>query len=572
MRRTALAISVLLAARAQATPFDDKPTLRAMKDELERSMQLQLPSFPKPYYVAYSMWDVRRVNTVASFGQLVDSDARPVRSLDIDLRVGDPTFDNSNTADKPRSRSLTLTRDDDYDAVRRDLWLATDEYYKQAVETLERKRAVAKAETKTDEDAGAFTKEQPSHIVDTAELASPDRAKVEALVKKVSAVFRANPDVHACTVTFNSMHGKHYFVSSEGSASLQPVGYIDLSIEIHSQADDGMPIHDTASWWVQTFDQLPSEAELVARAEALSKRLSAVRTAPVTTDYAGPVLFSDVAAAQLVRALLADDFSGTPPVKSDRPATRWFSESQLVGKVGQRILPATMTIVDDPTVTRVGKQLVIGGGRFDEEGMPAQKVTLVENGTFKGFLMSRIPRKGFDHSNGHAASSPYTSLRAHPANLIVSGKGLPESQLRKRAIALAKEQGLDHVLVVEKLAQSLDRDELDPAMFRGDATVPPPAIMRRIYTDGREQLVRGGAFGPIPLRTLRDIVAQGTSTTIYSYLDVGMPGRLAMMFNPPRHNGGFLVSIAAPSLLLRDVELKKPQGANKQPRIAPRPK
>jgi TldD protein len=571
MRSAVLAIGVMLSAHANATPFDDNPTLRAMKDELERSMQLQLPNFPKPYYIAYSMWDFRRVRAIARFGELVDSDARPSRTVDIDLRVGDRSFDNSNTADSSHTRSITLTRDDNYDAVRRDLWLATDAYYKQAVEALERKRAVAKAETKTDEDAGAFSTEKPSHIIDNGELASPDRAKAEALTKKLSAVFRANADVHECAVTFNSMHGKQYFVSSEGSASMQPLGYVEVSIEIHSQADDGMPIHDTASWWVQTFDQLPPEADMVARAEAMSKQLSAIRKAPVTTDYAGPVLFSELAGAQLVRALLADEFLGTPPPKSDRPGSRWFSESQLVGKVGQRILPATMTIIDDPTVTRVGKQVLIGGLRFDEEGMPTQKVTLVENGTFKAFLMSRIPRKGFDHTNGHAASSAYSSLRAHPANLLVSGKGLAEPQLRKRAMALAKEQGLDYVLVVDKLAQALDRDELDPTMFR-DVTVPPPAIMHRIYKDGRQELVRGGSFGPIPLRSLRDIVAIGATPTVYSYLDMGMPGRFAMMFSTRSYGGGFLVSIAAPSILLRDVELKKPQGANKQPRIAPRPK
>lgn len=572
MRIGVLALCVMLAPHAQATPFDDGPTLRAMKDELERSMQLQLPSFPKPYYIAYSLWDIRRVNVVASFGELVDSDVRPVRTLDIDLRVGDPSFDNSNASDTPDRRSITLPRDDDYDAVRRELWQATDRYYKQAVETLERKRAVAKAETKNAEDVGAFSKEKPSHIIDTRDLPSPDRAKAEALTKKLSAVFRANPDVYQCAVTFGSLHGKQYFVSSEGSASMQPVGFVKLSIEIHSQADDGMPIHDTASWWGRTFDELPAEAVLVARAEALSKELSAVRKAPVTTDYAGPVLFADLAGAQLVRALLADEVSGTPAPKSDRPAARWSTESQLVGKVGQRILPTAMTIVDDPTATIVGKQPVVAQVQFDEEGMPAQKVTVIENGTFKNFLMSRIPRKGFEHTNGHAASGPYSPLRAHPTNLIVSGKGLPAAQLRKRAIALAKEQGLDYVLVVEKLAEAIDRDELDLSMFSGDATAPPPAVMRRVYKDGREELVRGGAFGPIPLRALRDIVAIGTTPTVYSYIGLGVPSRFAMMFNMGGVSGGFLVSIAAPSILLRDVELKKPKGANKQTPITPRPK
>jgi hypothetical protein len=573
-------LALLAVAPAHAAPFDDVPTLRAMKDELARSMdKLELAGYGKPYYLSYQMWDFRRAYVTAQLGALVSTTAYPWRTLDIDLRIGDHTFDNGNASgtmfdERSASRSITLPLDDDYDAVRRELWLATDRNYKHAVETLERKRAVAKAETKADADPGAFSEEPPSHVVDNRAMPAIDRARLEALAKKLSGVFRANHDIHTATASFSAFEGKHYFVSSEGSASMQSGAMLKLEVSCSAQADDGMPVHDGRVWIVESLDQLPPEAALVAEVDKLSREVSALRTAPVVDDYAGPVLFTGVASGQVVQALLAENFAGTPAPKSERPGGRAFGESELVGKVGERILPAGVSIVDDPTTTRVGKAVVVGGAHFDEEGMPVQKVSLVENGVFKRFLMSRIPRKGFAHTNGHAASSPYAPVRAHPANLIMtSSAGVSDAEIRRRAIAATAADNHNYVLVIERLdTGSHGGDDFDPMMFMmgggGNESMPPPAVLRRVYRDGHEELVRGARFGAVPLRSLKDVLAVGATPVVYSYLASGLPARFAMFSGG---EGGYYVSIAAPALLFRDLDIKKPTGAQPTAPIAPRP-
>jgi len=571
-RTVTLAILAGLVSATGATPFDSV-TLRAMKDELARSIdKLELAGFGKPYYLSYEMWDLRRTNVTASFGALADGRTYPSRTLDIDLRVGDYGFDNSNTSDRTYGRSITLPVDDDYDAVRRELWLATDREYKHAVETLERKRAVAKAETRSADQADSFSKEPPAHIVDDQPVAEVALPKLEALAKKLSAVFRNNPDIHDGDVTITAATGKHYFISSEGGASVQPASFVKIVVDCSSQADDGMAIHDSLMVIAASIDQLPAEADLVARVEKLSKEVSALRVAPVTDDYAGPVVFTGIAAGQVIRSLLAEEFAGTPAPKGDRPGMGGIGESSLVGKVGQRLMPVGSSIIDDPTLKVFGKVPLAGAARFDEEGMAAQKVSIVENGIFKRFLMSRTPRKGFEHSNGHASSSPYSPVRAHPMNLIVaSTRGVSDAQIRKQAIAAAKQQGMPYVLVVEKLATHRpSMDDFDPSMFSGDATLPKPTVVKRVYSDGHEELVRGASFGAVPIRSLKDLPAIGSTPTVYSYTGSGALSRFAAFSGDS--DSGYFVSIAAPPLLFRDLDVKKPIGPHRTAPIVPRPK
>jgi len=532
-------------------------------------MTIEISGVGKPYFVSYQMWDLRRAHSYASFGAIVSRNDFRQRTLDIDLRVGDYAFDNSDVVDRALShRSITLPLDDEYDAVRRELWLATDRVFKHAAEALERKHAVVGAETKSADDVDSFSKEPPAHLTDLHEAPALNPAKLDALAKTLSAVFRLDPDIYRGDVSISATSGRHYFVSSEGSESEQPKSFVRTEIECSTQAADGMPLHDTLEFFTKTTDELPAERELVAKVKALSAELSALRAAPVVGDYSGPVLFEGVAAGQLVRTLLAENLSGTPGERSDHPGQRRGTESQLVGKVGQRIFPRGVEIVDDPTATRIADQVLVGGAGFDEEGIAAQKVSLVEDGVFKRFLMSRIPRKGFAHSNGHAASSPVSRVAAHPMNLIVqSTKAVSDAELRRRAFAAAKEEGLTFILVVEKLDLRSFDDDFDSSRMVRPGSIESPTVVKRVYLDGREEYVRGAAFGSINLHDLREMIALGAKPVVYSYFGEG-----TSWFSSIFENGsGYLISIAAPSLLLRAVDVSKPVGAQRLPPIVPRP-
>jgi hypothetical protein len=542
-------------------PFANDVAVHAMRDELARSIdQLQLEGFGTPFTMSYEFDDSHHAAIEASFGALVTSSVEPSRSVAIDLHVGSYTLDNSNFASTDRfnrfdsDRVVVLPLDNEYDAIRRALWLATDHAYKRAVETLEHKRAVAKAEAKNADDVDSYSKAVSSSIVDDHPVPALDRARLEALAKKLSGVFRNNPDVHVGKVAIHAGGTREVFVSSEGWASVQAGSFVRVTVDCETQAEDGMPLRDHLAWFAETADQLPPENELVAQVEQLSKQLSALRTAPVVDDYAGPIVFDGVAAPDLLRTLLADELAGTPAVKSDHAGAQ-ADASALAGKVGQRVLPAGTTVVDDPTIKRLGTQALGGATRFDDEGVPAAKVSLIEDGVFKRFLMSRIPRKGFPQSNGHGVATAFSAPRAHPMNVIVSStRGVADAELRRRAFAAAKDAGVRYVLYVDRfLSGRSSRDDLDSSAKAGE-NLPRPAVMRRVYLDGHEELVRGGKLGELPLKALKDMLAIGNKPAVSN------------------SGAGYMASIAAPALLFKDVDVKRPTGTHKKPPIAARPR
>ncbi len=535
------AAAIALAVRADAAPAGDDPVVRAMKDELARSIdKLEMHGFGKPYYVAYTLLEGEAATARAQFGALTSSSSVPLRVVTIDLRVGDYALDNGNFADAHRA-SVALPLDDDYDDTRRALWLATDDAYKQAVEQLDRKKAVAQQEAKSADVVASFSAEPLAHTLDADARAPIAVAPLEGLATKLSGVLRTNPDVYDESVSVSVVRANQTFVSSEGSFAERPYRITQIDVAAHTQADDGMPLGDSIAWAVPTFEQLPREAEMTARVDALSRELTQLRKAPIVDDYAGPVLFDGLAAPQLIRSLLANNLSGTPAPKGDRPGARETGESELFGKLGQRVLPAGVSVVDDPglevAATRDGRVPLIGGYKFDDEGVPAQRVSVIENGKLVRFLMSRTPRKGFEHSNGHGRGSFESPVRAAPANLVVSASnGLPDAEIKRRAIAAARDQGLPYVMVVDKLAGLT------------------PTVAERVYLDGHSEPVRGASLGAMPTRELRDIIAVGSRATAYHYI------------------GAVQESVLAPPLLFRDLDIKKPTTPQPKPPTVSRPK
>jgi hypothetical protein len=572
MRLAAIALcTCALAAPDRAAHAGGPPppqAVRAMTDELARAIdKLELPGIGKPYYLSYQLWDERVATAAASFGALTSSNTSPQRTVDIDLRIGDYALDNSNFADE-RRQAVSLGAEDDYDAARHELWLATDRAYKAAGEALDRKQAVIKEEAQNPDEAPSFSKDMPVKLSDTAPLATPELPRLEALAGKLSAVFRANPDAYRGTVRVREVRGNRYFVSSEGASAAAAFNEVRVTVTCATQADDGMPLHDSIAFVAPSFDQLPREPDMVAQVEALSKQLSALRKAPIVDDYAGPVVFRGTAAGRVVRALLAESLAGTPAPKGSRPGARAVGDSELAGKVGQRILPLGVSVVDDPTLARSAGQPLTGHFAFDEEGIATRRVSLVEDGVFKRFLMSRTPRKGFEHSTGHGRSSPLQPVRAHPANLIVStSRGVSDRELVRRALAAAKQQGLPYIIAVDHITAP-ELGDIDMALLSDPGSmIGKPSLVKRVYPDGREELVRGAAFAAVPLRALKDLVDIGNAGVPYHYLSAGT-GPFEALVEPP---AGIAISIVAPPLVFRDLDIKKPRGAQRKPPIAPRP-
>ena len=77
--------------------------------------------------------------------------------------------------------------------------------------------------------------------------------------------------------------------------------------------------------------------------------------------------------------------------------------SVYAGRLGEQVASPLITVIDDPTLA--GKR---GSYLFDDEGVPAERVVLIENGVLKNFLYDRATALKFGKApNGHGRRESY---------------------------------------------------------------------------------------------------------------------------------------------------------------------
>jgi predicted Zn-dependent protease len=542
---------------ASEPPPPDVVSLRAMQAELTRTMsRLRLPNAEAPYYAAYWVVDEDERDVEATLGNLVSDSTTKERFVKVELRLGNRTSDNSNFVGAPgeggdfmKDAELLSPRsaplDDDVVALRRQLWLATDAAYKGAVETLERKRAAKQSEIAARREVPSFSADASAHVVVKEEPAPPP-VDAAALAKRVSAVFRAFPEVQKSSVHVLQTATRKRFAASDGGLVVEPTHFSGIEITCEGQADDGMSLERSAFFSADKSGTLPTERAL-AEAKRVATELTSLRSATLVEDYSGPVLFEGKAAAQLVYELLGESLSGTPPPEGNDEL-----ESPLSRKLGKRILPRGFTVVDDPTLGALEGTPLLGHYTVDDEGIAAERVTLVEDGHLKSMLMSRAPREGLSRSNGHGRSGLVGWARGHIGNLILSSReGLTKKALRARFATEVRDEQLDFGIVVTEL-------QTRTSSTSGEV-MPAAQVAYRVTPDGRETLIRGATIAPLSVRDLRDVLASGRDAAIYSFVTENDAGT------------DLPASVVAPALLFEDIEIRGPSTPNKRPPVVPRP-
>jgi predicted Zn-dependent protease len=547
---------------------EEDVVLKALKDELARSVdQLQLKDMEKPYYIEYSVEESERFMMRAFFGAVVSSSRDKSRFLQVGVRVGSYDFDNSGFS-SPRFRYSSsgfrpLVIEDDYAALRQDIWLATDAAYKLAVEQLAGKKSLLKTKVQTEE-VPDFTREEPVISINPRESLKYNRSYWEKLVRSLSEIFKEFPAIYYSGVNFSLTTTNKYFVSSEGTVVRQPVTLYTLIARASTRAQDGMPLKHFVPFLGTSRESMPTEKEMKDAIRKMAEELTALTSAPVLDQYFGPVLVTAEAATEIFAQTLAPQLSGDRPLLMDqRGSAVVMPERNLSKRLNRRVLPPFFTVVDDPTQTSYGKHSLIGAYRVDDQGVPAQKVTLIEDGFLRTLLMSRRPRKEIDRSNGHGRSVSMLSSTAHYGNLFVKAtEARPFAELKQELIELCKYEGLSYGLLVRKLDNRFfsPRDFQDVfGMSRTRAqreTVTAPLIVHKVYVeDGREELVRGLSIEEMSVRMLRDIVAAGEDYSVNNLLA----------------RGNLPTSVVAPSVLFEEIELSKPQGPLQKPALLKHP-
>jgi len=584
------------AAGAQA-PSDNDHTLQAMRDEMARAktrLELKIPNIDqpvRPYFVQYRLLDLEVREVVAECGALLSSTQTRNRFMDVDARVGSYKLDSSNFVSDEGFRGFIgptgqVGIDRDYDSLRQDLWIATDQAFKEAVETYSRKQAYLSSLARQS-DIDDFAKAEPVQLIEPRETPDWTRRNWDQEARDTSATLRAFSEIHESRVTYYLVYATEYLLTSEGTEIRQNRHFAAIEAGMSTFAADGVPLNHFYATYATRPADLPGVETVRKGLNVTGSELMALRAAPPAQDYTGPVLFEARAAAPLLAQVLGPAVNGARPPISFSPVMEQMlgnlgGKSDWVGRLGARVLPASVSLVDDPGAKDFHGVALIGGYAVDNEGVRAQKVTLVDSGNLKNEMMSRRPGPDFNESNGHGRAAFLNDAKPTMSNLFFSSaETLPAADLKKKFLDSCRAEKLNYCLVVREMDNPVisllhqeDFSEL-LASYGGGAGNGDrlPLVVYRVYPEtGREEVIRGARVIGLNTRALRNLTGIGNDNFVYNYMQSqnnGFAGTALGAFGSAQV--GLPASVVAPSLLFDELEVRGARGEAKRLPLLPPP-
>lgn len=536
----------------------ENPLIKIMEGELKRSFAgLKNASKEPLYFLQYEIIEEEEINISAFNGAIQNSEHNRNRYLTVDARVGSYKLDNTHQL---RGRYgyegfefyiqsyEQIPLEDDEFSVREVLWKRTDEEFKKAQERImkvkaERETKVAESDTSPD-----FSKAERQVDIGSRASLSVDTLSWSSRLKELSEIFKEYPWIYSSVVGLTARAVTKYLVNTDGTKIVEGNTKYYVRVNATTKAEDGMELYLYRPFYSHSADGLPPDEEIKSTINGLISDLDLLRKAPLVDPYSGPAILKNRAAGVFFHEIFGHRIEGHRQ-KLEREG-QTFKD-----KVGTKILPEFISIYDDPTLKSYGKRDLNGHYKYDNEGIKAQRVTVVENGVLKNFLTTRSPIEKFPSSNGHGRREYGYKVVARQGNLIVESKNrVPDDSLRKLLIEECKRQNKPYGLIFEDIAGGFTMTG------RGglQAFNVTPLLVKRVYTDGREEVVRGVNIVGTPLIAFSKILATGDDPDVFN----GTCGA---------ESGGVPVSGVSPSILTGEVEVEKKVKEQEKLPILPAP-
>ncbi len=557
---SALSTSGILRANPESSRGAGKaapqPIMNYLADELAYTMEyLTTEDGTKPYYLNYTVYEEHTATISASLGAITQDQRGDERNLNIDLRVGDYKLDHTHQlrGGAPShvfgSGNMALPLDDDADAIRHALWYNTDRIFKNAAKRLTQVKTDLKVKVEEEDRSDDFTRED-AHVFheEPVKLVFDGDAWV-ARLRKISMIAREFPLIYSSSVTVGAFAGTRYMVTSEGTRLQTVERRYRVTMSAGTKAEDGMDLSQFSDFNAADISRLPDTAEIEQAFRKVIKQVLALREAPLAEPYIGPAILRNRASGVFFHEIFGHRIEGHR--QKDVTEGQTFTK-----KLNQPVLPSFITVHDDPTTARLNDIDLRGHYDFDDEGVASSKVTLVDAGTLKTFLMSRSPVHGVPKSNGHGRRQSGSAAVSRQGNLIVSStKQVPFDQLRKQLTDECTRQGKPYGLLFEDISGGFTMtSRRGPQSFK-----VLPIVVYRVYADGRpDELIRGADIVGTPLTSFEKILSTGNDIGVFN----GSCGA---------ESGWVPVAAASPSILVETIEIEKRTRDQSRPPILPPP-
>jgi hypothetical protein len=477
-------------------------------------------------------------------------------------------FGGGDQEEKFKNRSLPIELD--YNALRRELWLATDAAYKQVAETYTKKQTTLKSRLRKDT-THDFLRVEPEKIYFKEKYPRFNTGYFEDLTKQLSDIFTNYKQIDIATVGIEYLPSTIYYVNSEGMGYIKNDLYTGLEVVAATQAEDGMPLANYYTAFSGNPDDLPGKDSLLSATKQVADMLVRLKNAPALDDaYSGPVIFDGQAAAQIFAQVFVPNFTTQRTQLTENGVQDNDRFTAFQNKIGGRVLPEFFDVHAKPSLKYYDKTELMGTYQVDDDGINPEDILLVEKGYLRNLLSSRVPTKRVRKSNGHQrGGAPMYS------NIFISSDkehSRSYSELKKQLLKLVNDRELPYGIIIRKI---MNQNIMFTTLFRltkglfmgGQIRRSLPAIeVYRIYPNGREELIRGCEAKGFTHQSFKDIINAGNSPYVLNLL--------APAVTSPFISGGsqyIMASVISTDVLFEDGEIKSVEQDFPKPPLLPSP-
>lgn len=554
MKRLMTCLVFLLAwsGLSYADERDSERILGNMHDELVRNFEILQDEEKPPFYTSYEIVEDDVIQVTGSYGEISRDFDSMNRILTIDLRVGSPNLDNTRVDRTPQRSNFGMISIDAEQPLKVALWNATNDSYRSALSQLTRVESEVQAMVEEEDQTGDFVAMPKENYRGRSLDLGNVRESFREKVKRYGLPFKYEEHVQSNDIAIIGEIESRWYVNSEGTKIFTSEAYYRINISATTKAEDGMVLRRYVSYEALTPEGFPDDDTVMTAVRTMIEELDALRNAPIEEPYTGPAILGARAAGVFFHEILGHRLEGHR-LKS-------VTDGQTFkAKLGEQILPTNFTMYFDPALREYRGLTLWGFYDYDNQGVKGRRVSVIENGILKGFLMSRQPMEGFLESNGHgrrqsSPSSFYGSV-SRQSNLILDVEDpVTPDELKELLLERVRDQGREFGLYF---------DDIQGGFAVTGRTMPnafnvQPLVVYRIYTDGREEYVRGLDLIGTPLTTMSRIEAGASDYDTFNGYCGAESGRIP-------------VSAVSPSILISQIETQKTSASRAKPPILPNP-
>ena len=524
----------------------DSSILDAMASELKRNLSHLPDESASAYFLSYEIIQQRTRRLFSTFGRGELSPENLTTSLDIDLRVGSPQLDNSRARGSASYFSNEFPVDEG-EALKTALWFQTGRAYRSALEQYANAKYRSNINVARSDPSGDFSSSEPERHIQDREPSIDVSSWLDRL-NQLSAEHKKNRELWSAGISINVTETQRWYVNSEATRLATSDTRTILGVYAQSRAEDGEFLSRRINFSAFRPEGLPEDPVLHEAVLLVEQDVMALKEAPLMDPYSGPAILSGEASSVFFHEVLGHRLEGHR-LKSEEDGQTFRS------MVGNALLPEKFSMFFDPTLRRLGNTELMGHYLFDNEGVKARRVPVVEAGVLTGFLMSRSPIEGFPVSNGHGRKQAGRAPVARQSNLLVEVEDpVSNEALFKQLIALVEAQGTGYGLFFDVITGGFTLT----GRYMPNAFNVSPVMVYKVYPDGSRELVRGVEIIGTPLAALSEIVAADDVPQTFN----GYCGA---------ESGSVPVSASSPAVLLKKIEVQRKAKSQVRPPLLPSP-